>query len=90
MGTGGVLVQGGRVVAYTSSKFTQAEVNYATTEQELLVSSCASFAGMEVLPGNVHRKRIAAGSPLWCIYKRKKCCLGDKQGGWKFCPGLRL
>ena len=38
--TGGVLVlQGGLVVAYTSSNFTQAEVNYATTdllEQELL------------------------------------------------------
>ena len=36
MGTGGVLMQDGHVIAYASSKFSPAEVNYTTTEQELL------------------------------------------------------
>ena len=36
VGTGGVLLQGGRVVAYSSTKFTPAEKNYGTPEQELL------------------------------------------------------
>lgn len=35
-GTGGVLLQDGRPVAYTSAKFTPAERNYTTKEQELL------------------------------------------------------
>lgn len=35
-GTGGVLMQNGRVIAYTSQKFNKAEFNYTTTEQELL------------------------------------------------------
>ncbi len=36
VGTGGVLMQDGRVVAYTSSKFSPAEYNYTSGEQELL------------------------------------------------------
>ena len=35
-GTGAVLMQGDKVIAYTSAKFTPAEVNYTTTEQEML------------------------------------------------------
>jgi len=35
-GTGAILFQEGRVVGYTSKKFSGAEVNYSTTEQELL------------------------------------------------------
>ena len=35
-GTGAVLLQKGRPIAFTSSKFKEAEVNYTTTEQELL------------------------------------------------------
>ena len=35
-GTGAVLLQNGRPIAFTSSKFKAAEVNYTTTEQELL------------------------------------------------------
>ena len=41
-GSGSVMMQGGRVGAsYTSSKFSQAEMKFATTEQELLVLVCA-------------------------------------------------
>ena len=36
LGTGGVLMQESRPVAYTSSKFSSAERNYTTTEQEML------------------------------------------------------
>ena len=36
LGTGGVLMQEGRIVSYTSSKFAPAEFNYGTPEQELL------------------------------------------------------
>ena len=36
LGTGAVLLQEGKVVAYTSKKFIPAEKNYTTTEQELL------------------------------------------------------
>ena len=35
-GTGGILTQEGRVVAFTSAKFSPAEYNYSTGEQELL------------------------------------------------------
>ena len=36
LGTGAILFQEGQVVAYTSRKFTSAEKNYTTTEQEML------------------------------------------------------
>jgi hypothetical protein len=36
VGSGGVLTQNGKVVAYCSRKFTPAEVKYSTTERELL------------------------------------------------------
>ena len=36
LGTGGILMQNESVVAYTSSKFSPAERNYTTTEQEML------------------------------------------------------
>ena len=36
LGTGGILMQDEHVVAYTSAKFSPAERNYTTTEQELL------------------------------------------------------
>ena len=36
LGTGGLLMQEGHPVAYTSKKFTPAERNYTTTEQEML------------------------------------------------------
>jgi transposase InsO family protein len=36
LGCGAVLLQGGRPVAYTSRKFTPAEINYHTSEKELM------------------------------------------------------
>ena len=36
LGTGAVLLQEGKVIAYTSKKFIPAEKNYTTTEQEML------------------------------------------------------
>jgi hypothetical protein len=36
VGSGAVLIQDGKPVAYTSHKFTPAEVNYTTTDQECL------------------------------------------------------
>ena len=35
-GTGGILLQDGKVIAYTSKKFSPAEKNYTTMEQEML------------------------------------------------------
>ena len=45
LGTGGVLMQDGRVIAYTSKKFTAPERNYHTTDQELLglVRACQEW-----------------------------------------------
>ena len=40
-GVGGVLMQNGRPLAYFSKKFIPAEVNYTTTDQELLAVVCA-------------------------------------------------
>ena len=59
-------------MAYTSSKFTQAEVNYATIEQELLALVRALIAGMEVLPRNVHRNRIADGPQPFGVFTNAK------------------
>jgi hypothetical protein len=44
-GTGGVLMQEGRPIAYTSSKFSPAERNYTTFDQEMLalVHACAKW-----------------------------------------------
>ena len=83
VGTGGVLLQGGRVVAYTSSKFTQAEVNYATTEQELLALVRALQAWRCYLEMCTETELLTDHNPLVYL-QMQKCCLGDKQGGWIF------
>ena len=67
-------------MAYTSSKFTQAEVNYATTEQELLVSSCASLAGMEVLEMCTETELLADHNPL--VYLQMQKMLYRRQARW--------
>ena len=43
MGTGGVLMQEGRPIAYMSKKFIPAERDYHTTDQELLVHACKEW-----------------------------------------------
>ena len=65
------LVQGGRVViqtAYTSSKFTQAEVNYATTEQELLALVRALQAWRCYLEMCTETELLTDRSSVQCFY----------------------
>jgi len=52
-------LQEGRVVAYTSSKFTTAEYNYSTPEQELL--ALLHVTRMVHLFGDEHRDATAHG-----------------------------
>jgi len=96
VGTGGVLVQGGRVVAYTSSKFTQAEVNYATTKQELLALVRALQAWRCYLEMCTETELLTDHNPL--VYLQTQKMLSRRQARWmeflsrfpfviKFTPG---
>jgi hypothetical protein len=49
-GLGGVLMRGGRVIAYISRKLRRHEGNYATHDLELL-AIVLCLKGMETLPG---------------------------------------
>ena len=96
VGTDGVLVQGGSVVAYTSSKFTQTEVNYATTELELLALVRALQACRCYLEICTETELLMDYNPL--VYLETQKLLSRRQARWmeflsrfpfviKFTPG---
>ncbi|KAJ9528398.1 hypothetical protein QJQ45_020321 [Haematococcus lacustris] len=79
-GTGGVLMQNGRVVAYTSHKFTPAQVKYTTGEQELLGIIRAMQEWRCYLYGAVHVTIVTDHNPL--IYLKTQTNLSRRQARW--------
>jgi len=83
-GTGGVLMQEGRVFLYTSPKFAQAEFNYGTPEQDLLGLVRALQVG-----GAIWRALQTVDSSQTITHsstcKPSPICQEDRQGGWSFC-----
>ncbi|KAJ9532014.1 hypothetical protein QJQ45_003723 [Haematococcus lacustris] len=79
-GTGGVLMQNGRVVAYTSHKFTPAQVKYTTGEQELLGIIRAMQEWRCYLDGAVHVTIVTDHNPL--IYLKTQTNLSRRQARW--------
>lgn len=81
VGTGAVLLQEGRPVAYTSSKFIPAEVNYTTTEQEMLGCVRALFEWRCYLEGASHPVQLCTDhNPL--IYLKSQKDLSRRQARW--------
>ena len=80
VGTGGVLLQNGRVVAYTSTKFSQAEFNYSTPEQELLALVRALQAWRCYLEMSTEAQLITDHNPL--IYLQSQATLSRRQARW--------
>jgi len=80
VGTGGVLMQEGRVVAYTSSKFTPAEYNYTTGEQELLGLIRALQVWRCYLEGAPNCELITDHHPL--VHLEKQPNLSRRQARW--------
>jgi len=80
VGTGGVLMQDGRVVAYTSSKFSPAEFNYTTGEQELLGLIHALQAWRCYLENTVECELITDHHPL--IHLQTQPNLSRRQARW--------
>jgi ribonuclease HI len=71
-GTGGVLLQSSRVVAYTSAKLSKAERNYTTTEQELLGIVRALEEWRCYLEGAQHTVKIVTDhNPLTYLCEQK-------------------
>eukprot|EP00983_Pelagomonas_calceolata_P044192 1139199-Pelagomonas_calceolata.AAC.3 len=64
LGTGGVLMQNGRVVAYISAKYSSADFNYITGEQELLALYHALKAWRCYLEGSTETEILTAHHPL--------------------------
>ncbi|KAJ9511978.1 hypothetical protein QJQ45_004438 [Haematococcus lacustris] len=79
-GTGGVLMQNGRVVAYTSHKFTPAQVKHTTGEQELLGIIRAMQEWRCYLDGAVHVTLVTDHNPL--IYLKTQTNLSRRQARW--------
>ncbi|KAJ9507837.1 hypothetical protein QJQ45_019250, partial [Haematococcus lacustris] len=80
VGTGGVLLQGGRVVAYTSHKFSLAQMKYTTGEQELLGIIRALQEWRCYLDGAVHVTIVTDHNPL--IYLKTQTNLSRRQARW--------
>ncbi|KAJ9529887.1 hypothetical protein QJQ45_022308 [Haematococcus lacustris] len=75
-----VLMQNGRVVAYTSHKFTPAQVKYTTGEQELLGIIRAMQEWRCYLDGAVHVTIVTDHNPL--IYLKTQTNLSRRQARW--------
>ncbi|KAJ9534604.1 hypothetical protein QJQ45_002896 [Haematococcus lacustris] len=80
VGTGGVLLQGGRVVAYTGHKFSPAQMKYTTGEQELLGIIRALQEWRCYLDGAVHVTIVTDHNPL--IYLKAQTNLSRRQARW--------
>ena len=82
LGTGGVLMQGDRVIAYCSKKFSKAEVNYTTTDQEMLGVIHALQEWRCHLEGAQHQVLVVTDhQPL--TYFFDKTTLSRRQARWK-------
>ena len=82
LGTGGVLMQGDRVIAYCSKKFSKAEVNYSTTDQEMLGVIHALKEWRCHLEGASHQVLVVTDhQPL--TYFFDKTTLSRRQARWK-------
>jgi hypothetical protein len=79
-GTGAVLVQSGRPVAYTSSKFSSAEYNYTTGEQELLGVFNALTEWRCYIEGGEKALLVTDHNPL--VYLQSQATLSRKQARW--------
>ena len=80
-GTGAVLMQGDRAVAYLSKGFTSAERNYTTGEQELLAVVRALASWRCYLEGGAHPVTVVTDhQPL--TYMPTKCHLSRRQARW--------
>jgi len=81
LGTGAVLLQQERPICYTSSKFSPAELNYTTTEQELLAVIRAFAEWRCYLEGAQHTVTIVTDhNPL--TYLSTQNTLGRRQSRW--------
>ncbi len=79
-GTGAVLLQNDKVCAYTSKKFTAAEYNYTTTEQELLGIIHALQEWRCYLEGGPESLLITDHHPL--VYLQDQPQLSRRQARW--------
>jgi Reverse transcriptase (RNA-dependent DNA polymerase)/RNase H-like domain found in reverse transcriptase/Integrase zinc binding domain/Chromo (CHRromatin Organisation MOdifier) domain/Retroviral aspartyl protease len=80
-GTGALLMQEGKVCAYASKKFTPAERNFTTTEQELLGVIHALQAWRCYLEGCVDLTLVTDHNPL--IYLQEQPHLSRRQARWQ-------
>jgi hypothetical protein len=79
VGCGAVLLQDGKPVAFTSKKFSPAEQNYATGEQELAGIHHALFEWRCYLEGSV-TKLVTDHHPL--VYLQSQPSLSRRQARW--------
>lgn len=81
VGTGAVLLQEDRPIAYTSRKLTPAEVNYSTTEQELLGVVNALREWRCYCEGAKHLTVVTDHNPL--TYLRSQPTLSRRLARWE-------
>ena len=80
VGTGGVLMQEGKPIAYRSSKLTPAERNYTTGEQELLAVFQALTEWRCYVEGAVGLTLVTDHNPL--TYLQSQATLSRRQARW--------